>query len=354
VKKFHPATTTPTTSEHSHLHPKAEQLIFGILQQLQVMYIDACKTRAQTITIKKTAFEAIDNRIQQAYEQVKQPCHVETRTSSDAILDTLTRIHDSVTNLETKYHDIIETKIADTPKTYAEIIKSSTSKDSKIEQRTQKRKQRETLREEHAKYGVTLSTKDTSTSIQQSIVEMPAKTIAERCQQAINRIYVNNADSPRIIGVSKLAKSIRLQFETEEEVNTARSFSKTKEDIWGGAFEGLKVHEPMYGIVVHGVPIADLDATRMTDTSVIKPLDGENNMKAGTITKITPLRRKRAQYSGDKVKLHHSIVVYTNNQHAANKCITNGYYVDYLHYAAEKFTPQYQLVQCFNCLDLLE
>jgi hypothetical protein len=43
------------------------------------------------------------------------------------------------------------------------------------------------------------------------------------------------------------------------------------------AFEGFKVHEPMYGIVVHGVPIAGLDTTAMTDAKVIKRLETENN-----------------------------------------------------------------------------
>jgi len=67
-------------------------------------------------------------------------------------------------------------------------------------------------------------------------------------------------------------------------------------------------------------------------------------MNASTITKITPLRRKRRDAS-DKVKLHHSIVVHMNDSHAANRCITNGYYVDYVHHAREKFTPQYQIMQ---------
>jgi uncharacterized protein YlxW (UPF0749 family) len=157
-----------------------------------------------------TTLEGIGQGIQQAYEHLKQPCHVETRTVS-AILDALTQIQNSVNTLEAKYHDI-ETTIANTLKTYADIIKKSTPpKDTKIEQRTQKRKQREALREERAKYGVTLSTKDTSSSVlQQSIKSMSAKAIAERCQQAINPVYVNNADRSRIIGVSKLARSTHL------------------------------------------------------------------------------------------------------------------------------------------------
>ena len=40
----------------------------------------------------------------------------------------------------------------------------------------------------------------------------------------MNRVYFNN-DSPRIIGVNKLANGIRLQFEIEEEANTARGLN---------------------------------------------------------------------------------------------------------------------------------
>jgi len=181
-----------------------------------------------------------------------------------------------------------------------------------------------------------------------SILAMPAKDIAERCQQAINRLYVNSSDSPRIIGVSKLAKSFRLQFETEEEATTVRCLNQTKDDIWNAAFEGLKAHVPMYGIVVHGILVADLDSTMMDTAKIIKQLEVENSMKTETIVKIAPLRRRKKH---DSVKLHHSVIVYMNDPHTANRCITNGFHVDYLHYAAERFTPQYQIMQCFNCCD---
>ena len=65
---------------------------------------------------------------------------------------------------------------------------------------------------------------------------MSAKEIAERCQQAINRLHVNIIDSPRIIGVSKLVKSFRLQFETEEEAIIVRKLNETKDDFWNAAF----------------------------------------------------------------------------------------------------------------------
>lgn len=70
-------------------------------------------------------------------------------------------------------------------------------------------------------------------------------------------------------------------------------------------------------------------------------------MKTGTITKITSLRQ-RNDHNSDKVKLHHFIVIYLNNLHTRNKCITNDYYIEYLHYATEQFIPQFQLTQCFE------
>ena len=347
------ATKNPTTNVDPHL--EAKQLLLDILQQLQTIHDDASKTRTQTITIQKATFEAIGNGIKHAYEHLKQPCISavdKTNPSSveNTILDTLAQIQGSITTLETKYSDI-EAKITDVPKTYAEIIKSTSSKESKIEQQTQRRKQRQILHKEREKYGVILSLKDMSMDKQQSILTMPAKTIAERCQQAINRLYINTSDSPRIIGVSKLAKCFRLQFETEEEASTIRKLDHTKEDIWSTIFEGLKIHEPMHGIVVNGIPIADLDTTMMDNKEIIERLETQNNMKPGTIVKITPLRRRKNR-TPDGVKVHHSIIAYMNNQHTANKCITNGFYVDYLHYTSvEKFAPQYQIMQCFNCCD---
>ena len=105
----------------------------------------------------------------------------------------------------------------------------------------------------------------------------------------------------------------------------------------------------MYGIVVHGIQIADLDTRVMGNREIIKRLETENNIKAGTIVKITPFRHRKNR-TPDAVKLHHSIIVYMNNQHKANKCIVNGFYVDYLHYnAVQRFTPQHPIMQCFNC-----
>ena len=271
-------------------HPlvNTKDLLYHALQQLQTIH-DTQRGKAERVTIELPTFAKT---LQQKWEQVKVAQHITPTTIEDSpVLSTLKKIQASITILDQKYEDI-QTKITEAPKTYAEIIKSTSSKESKVERQTQQRKQCEILRQERAKYDVTLTMKNIKAKAHQSITVMSGKAIAEHCQQAINRVCFNNTESPHIIGVSKLANSIRLQFQTEEEAKTVRSLHKTQEDNWSAAFEGLKFHEPMYGIVVHGVPIADLDPTKMSDTGVIKRLEMENNMKAGTITKITPLGHK--------------------------------------------------------------
>ena len=108
----------------------------------------------------------------------------------------------------------------------------------------------------------------------------------------------------------------------------------------------------MYEIVIHEVRIANLDMIKMSDMDVIKHLEMKNNMKIETIIKITSLRRKSKSYNHDnKVKLHHFIIIYTNDSYTANRCITNDFYIDYIPHAMEKFISQYQITQCFNCCD---
>jgi hypothetical protein len=320
----------------------AEELLYHGLQELQRVYDAACETKAGKITIDKASFKKIGITFQQTWKQIKT---TQRALEESIFVDTLKHIQASIIGLEQKYEDI-QVKVTEAPKTYAEIVSSTTlSKDPKIELRTQRRKQREMLSQERAKYTVTLSTKDMKTSTQQSITKMSGKEIAERCQQAISSSKINGAQ-PTILGINKLANSIRIQFETEEQ---AKTVSDPKID-WDKAFQGLKLHKPNYGIVIHGVPRNDLDITTMTNTEVIKRLEMENNMQAGTITKITPLRRRDNQDS-NKIKLHHSIVLHLNDKHTANKCITNGCYIDYIHHPAERFTPQFQVTQCFNCCD---
>jgi hypothetical protein len=75
-------------------------------------------------------------------------------------------------------------------------------------------------------------------------------------------------------------------------------------------------------------------------------------MKAAIITGISPLLRK-SNHNSDKVKvkLYHFIVLSTNDQHAANKCITNDCYIKYLYHAAERFNRQRQITSASSAMN---
>jgi len=118
---------------------------------LQAIYDNANKTRTQTISIKKATFEEIGNRIQQAYEHLKQPCGppLNSKTVSiteKMILDALTQIQNSVPSLETKYKDIeakidtkhndIEAKIDETPKNTLKSSNQHLSKNRKLSKKS--------------------------------------------------------------------------------------------------------------------------------------------------------------------------------------------------------------------------
>jgi hypothetical protein len=79
---------------------------------------------------------------------------------------------------------------------------------------------------------------------------------------------------------------------------------------------GIKVHEPNYGIIIHGVPTDIISsAVLATSTGITQSLEKQNNIPKGTITKITALRwwqtsPKSNISNASSQPRHHSIVVY--------------------------------------------
>ena len=166
---------------------------------------------------------------------------------------------------------------------------------------------------------------------------MPPKEFTERCQHAVEKASIPGIKLQRI---NKIVIGIRARCETEEQAGQLRVLD------WSEAFEGIKTYEPKYGIVIHGIPIDELD---LDDPKTIKLLEAANGFSSRTISKVTFLRRKDKE-PAIKTK-HRFIVIYFNNYHTANKCIANGCYISYVYYQPERFVPQFQVMQCFNCCE---
>jgi hypothetical protein len=146
----------------------------------------------------------------------------------------------------------------------------------------------------------------------------------------------------KLQGINKLANGIRVQCTTEKQAEQLRAID------WNEAFEGIKIHEPNYRIVVKGMPTDDLD---LDDHETIKLLEAANDFPSGTITKVTPLLRKDKDKDPSNKTTRRSIIIDLKNIHTANKCITNGCYINYIHCMPQRFAPQFQVMQCFNCCE---
>ena len=118
---------------------------------------------------------------------------------------------------------------------------------------------------------------------------------------------------------------------------------------WNTAFEGLAVHIPKYGIVVHEVSTADLAHTFENEevmTATIKEWEVAN--PGLIIAKITRLRRKPQETANGELSRRQS-VVFTEDPNAGDKCIRFGFFINSLHHKTARYAPQYFLTQCYKC-----
>jgi len=218
-----------------------------------------------------------------------------------------------------------------TAKTYAQAAGPSP-----IDKKIQNRQQQEKHRQENAKYEVLLTAKGATEEVNQKLSTTRNPEITAKCQQAIEAANIfTDSKKPKLQGVNKREdNTIKIQCKSEDEANQLRSID------WTIAYEGLEVHKPKFGIVVHGVAKKDLILT--TDNTAVKQLQEEN--PEIRITKVGPLRRK------DKIdRTHHSIVIFTEDAHAADQAIRFGYYINCTRHTAERYTPHLQATQCFKC-----
>jgi hypothetical protein len=233
--------------------------------------------------------------------------------------------------------DLKETKATIKPaKSWTEIAKAQSSPEQvHVKQNTDapKRQEQEKLRQACAKLAIVLTTTSASKEIRNQIASMHEKEITKRCQQAITESTLNT--KPKLQGVSKLTNGIRIHCNSEEEVKQFKNID------WNHAFEGITVHKPKYGIVIHRVPMSDINFSTPR-SEIIQQLEANN--PDTNIIDVAPLLRKPNAESTSN-----SAVIHTDNNETANQWITHGFYANYCRYIAKRYTPQLQLTQCYNC-----
>ena len=253
-------------------------------------------------------------------------------TSLKAIVQQLKELNASTKELTAT------TKEATTAKSYAQVTAATPVPSPKAQKQMQTRQQRTKILQERAKYEVSLTAAAAPESTRNSLTTMTPKDITERLQRTIDT-NIHHEDKPTVFGISKSKTApdkIRLRCKTEEQAKQLRQIN------WETAFEGLSVRKPKYGIVIHAVPKDEFNTLiDTTNEATVERIERENSTP---IVNIAPLRRKDNENSANA-----SIVAFTTDPYAADRCIRHGFYLNYTHYPAEKYTPDLQITQCYNC-----
>ena len=285
----------------------------------------------QTRTVKGLVTSQLNEIIEQlTYMVAKQDNTTQPRKIETETQQRLDRMEKNLENLAQA--------LEKTNNTWAQIAAKTTNNaiipgnNSKTTPKQTQQKQQSS--KERQECEVTLNTNAIDEQTKRELEAMHPKERTEWLQNAINQTKTTG-EKPRIIAVNKLDKGLRLLFKTTNEAKQAKSTN------WTLLTPGLEIHKPKYGIVIHGVPKAELDITN--EETAIKELE-ENNESLGLTVKQIQLLRRKLNYAE-----HHSLLVFIEDIDTANKCIQKGILINYQIYSTEKYMLQLRIIQCFNC-----
>ncbi len=191
-------------------------------------------------------------------------------------------------------------------------------------------------RHERTKFQVTLTDGGPRKS-QANMTSKAYEEITELLQKAADEAIT--AGPPIKIDGFQVLKSndIRFTCNTEEEANRLREID------WSKAYEGLEVRQRKFGIVIHGIPIEEINLCTDDLNDIAEEIGARNNLK------VIQLRTLRAPSKVDTMARNNSYIILTHDMEAADRCLKKGIFLNCRLFNTEKYTPQYQLTQCYKC-----
>jgi len=304
--------------------------------------LSAQKTRGEPAEVRDEVLKQMEAIVQQVKKLGKQaPKHKKMESTTHASSQEQNRLD----NMERDIKAIKEA-LQNTTKSWAQVAQTAAThtatntQQQKAQELKEERQRRSTeQRQEKKKYEVILTTETTTETTKQAIAIANEGEITARCQEAIERTEMNTP-KPQLRGITKLRSGdIRIRAETEEEAE------KLKEVKWSIAYRGLATHKTKYGVVIHGVPIDEINPNKDPEAAIAQ-LEKENEGRGIKILKIASLSKKTAMRPATTQQ---SIVIHMSQLEAANKSIRAGIYFNQRMYAAEQYAPQYKIKQCYNC-----
>ena len=207
-------------------------------------------------------------------------------------------------------------------------------RDQEIDEDSQKKQAQR--RQERAKVEITLTAEGSPRAAQDKLNSNDYKQITATLQQVANRATTG---PPIKIGGFRILKSNDIRFTCETEDEAAR----LRQVDWTEAYEGLVIRQPKFGIVIHGVHIDEINPHTDNLNEIASEIGARNNLNA------VQLRTLRAPSKLDPMARNNSFVILTHDKEAADNCLKKGIYLNCRLYSSEKYTPQYQLTQCYKC-----
>ena len=308
----------------------------GGLQQLRTLLNEVCGQLGKQNVKGTEGVKIRDTAISDLEDAVKYIDTMEEVFGATAL--TATRLNVFEAQMK-ELSDIVKAQSAAT-KSYAQVA-STIPLPLRAQKQIQIREHKQKLHEERVKYQVTLTASAATEEVKKSLATLSPKELTQRCQHAIK--HANN--NAILNGVRPLPNNnLRLHCRTEEEAQQLQRID------WSKAFDGLTPHKPQYGIVVHSVSKEEINFETTSQNAIIDKLQKFNSTRDIRITKVKPLRRKPRLINNEgQISTNQSIVIFTDDKEAANRCIYRGIHVNYSHHDAERYTPQLQITQCYNC-----
>jgi len=200
---------------------------------------------------------------------------------------------------------------------------------------------KEKMKKQREKLTITITAATAPDSTKNQLKTMHAKDLIQKCQSAIAE-NCKEGHVPKIHGINMLSDdAYRIHCESEDDPPLLSKMD------WNKVFQGVKVRQRKYGVVVHGVRKSDLDPTNKEQEDTKNEIEEENSSRNLHIQDIAPLRRTQKHLN--KIAAHHSIVIFTHSIEEADNCLKNGMFIKGKYYQTEKYTPELNVTQCFKC-----
>ena len=192
-------------------------------------------------------------------------------------------------------------------------------------------------RREQTKFEVVLTTHGADPATKEQLAQQPHAEITAKLQRTVESQVKENC--PTIHGIQKLkSQDIRIHCNTMEEAEQLRKLK------WDNEYGGLTVRQSKFGIVIPAVPTELIDPNGLKDPELARQLEHQNKGNGLQIMEMKPMRRKLK----DNPR-HYHLVIFLTEANMANQCIKHGIYINHQRFLPEKYTPQFQLIQCYKC-----